>query len=493
MILNLIVTMLRMYIVPIIIAVLVFYIFLGYKMPRLAIITMPFVATFSLIFSINEDLLNGTVLSGCIYVVTLLSIWATPAEADFVPWPKTWAKMILIILGSIVCCVGVFAVSGPLGGIAAGIIGLFIGSLIGAAATQRNATVAYVISTIGASMRQNLPLPMALQSAAENLKYKHARILRQISKWLVQGYSLSESIKRGFKNCPAKIVALIAAGEKIGQVPQVVQSIENDLLEKAYDTKRIRPVYPAAYFITVSIFLTLVVLGLMIGVMPKFSSVLKDMGGTEIPKSTKWLISISNAIAFEYSWLTLAIIGLLLTMSILYIRVKFRPRRPERPLVLSRIGDFIKWHVPVIRWFEKNNSNLQAAEVLRISLNAGNTINEAIRNTIALDVNYQFRKKLERWLKLVEEGKNPAESLRQCGITESLGLPFEQKSNPENTLCVLEMIESVYRSNYDYRVNLARFIILPCTTVMLGGVVGFVAYAIVAPMVELITVLSNFI
>ena len=473
--------------------VCVIYIFLGYKTPRLAIFTMPYVATFLLIFSINEEQVNAAILSGCIYVITLFSILATPAEADIIPWPKVWAKMILIISASLFCCIGIFAISGPLGGIAAGIIGLFIGSLIGAAATQRNATVAYVISTIGASMRQNLPLPMALQSAAENMKYKHSIILRQISKWLVQGYSLSESMKRGFRKCPAKITALIAAGEKVGQVPQVVQSIENDLLEKAYDTKRVRPVYPAAYFVTVMIFVTLVVLYLMIFIVPKFSTIIRDMAGSELPKSTRFLIKVSNAVAFEYGWLTLAIIGFLFLMSIMYMRIKFRPRRPEKPMLFSRIGDFVKWHLPIVRWFEKNNSNLQVTEVLRISLKAGSTINEAIRNTIELDVNCQFRKKLQKWLKLVEEGQNPAGALRQSGITESLGLPFEQKSNPENTLSVLEMLESVYRSNYDYRVNLARFIILPCTTIMLGAVVGFVAYAVVAAMVEIITVVANFV
>jgi type II secretory pathway component PulF len=473
--------------------VVVLYIFLGHKTPRFAFISLPFVGAFLIIFAVNTEDLFALIISIFIFPVTLFSILTTPHEADVIPWPKEWARMILIIAFAILASIGFMFVSGPFGGVAVGMVGVFISSCIAAAATQRNATTAYVITTIGASMRQNLPLPMALQSAAEDLKYKHSQILRRISKWLVQGYSLSESMKRGFRNCPAKITALIAVGEKTNQLPQVVQSIENDLLEKAYDSKRIRPVYPGAYFITVIIILSAIVLGLMIGVIPKFSSVLHDFGRTDLPKSTKFLIRLSNAIAFEYGWVTLLFIGFLFVLSIVYMRIRFRPRRPEKPLLLSRISDFVKWHLPIVHWFENNYSNLQTVEVLRISLNSGSTINQAIRNTLELDVNCRYRAKLKKWLKLVEAGENPAKSLKRAGLSASLAMAFEQQSNPENTLNVLEMLESVYRTNYSFRVNLARFILLPCTTIMLGGVVAFVAYSIFAAIVKIITVCSSFV
>jgi general secretion pathway protein F len=340
-------------------------------------------------------------------------------------------------------------------------------------------------------MRQNLPLPMAIQAASENLKYQHAKILRRISKWLIQGFSLSESIKRGFRNCPAKVTALIAAGEKVGQVPQVVESIEKDLLEKATDSKRIRPVYPATYFIMMFICVSMIVLGLMIGVIPKFSTIIRDMAGADLPKSTMFLIKISNAIVYEYGWLTASIIFILFILSLVYIRIKFRPRRPEKPKLFSRIGDFVKWHMPIVRWFEKNNSTLQVVEVLRISLNAGNTINRAISNTLELDINCQYRKKLEKWLKMVESGKMPGDALRRCGLVKSMSLAFEQRSNPENTLSVLEMLESVYRTNYNFKINMAKFILLPCTTILIGSMVGFVAYAIFSAIIEIITICSN--
>ncbi|MEN6386991.1 MAG: type II secretion system F family protein [Phycisphaerales bacterium] len=480
--------------ITLILIALVLYMYVGYKAPRFAIISVPFVAGGTFIFWASMEEFEPAVISLLMFPCTLIAILFAKNEAGEILWPKEWARMILFVLGTILGFVGLVIVSGPIGFVVGGgFAGLMLGSCIGAAATQRNATVAYVISTIDASMKQNLPLAMALQSASENLKFQHTRIMQKISKWLVQGFPLSEAIKRGFRNCPAKIAALIAAGERIGQVPQVVGSIERDLLEKATDSRRIRPVYPATYFIVMFICISMLVMGLMIGVIPKFSTVIKDMAGKELPKSTMLLMNISDAIAFRYGWLTLTIIGILFILSLIYIKIKYRPRRPERPRLFSRIGDFIKWHTPIVRWFENNNSTLQVVEVLRISLNSGNTINHAIRNTLGLDVNCQYRKKLEKWLKMVEAGERPGDALRRCGLVKSMSLAFEQKSNPENTLSVLDMLESVYRTNYNFKINAAKFVLLPCTTIMLGSMVAFVAYAIFAAIVEIITVCSNLI
>ena len=48
------------------------------------------------------------------------------------------------------------------------------------------------------------------------------------------------------------------------------------------------------------------------------------------------------------------------------------------------------------------------------------------------------------------------------------------------------MIELFYRSNYSYRVNLARIVLWPCVTVIMACIVAFVAYAIFSPMVAVI-------
>jgi type II secretory pathway component PulF len=155
------------------------------------------------------------------------------------------------------------------------------------------------------------------------------------------------------------------------------------------------------------------------------------------------------------------------------------------------MGDFIKWHLPVLRNFEKNYSLVQVVELLRLSLNAGCTVNDAIRNTLDLDVNNCFKKRLQRWLDKVERGENIAAAIRESKLGSPLAWAFDEKVNQGNTMMILETLESFYRSSYSYAVNLARFIMWPCLILVMGIIVGFVVYAIFSPGILIIEILSG--
>lgn len=129
---------------------------------------------------------------------------------------------------------------------------------------------------------------------------------------------------------------------------------------------------------------------------------------------------------------------------------------------------------------------VQVVELLRLSLNSGHTVNEAIRDSLSLDVNNRFRRLLRKWLEKVERGDNIADAARQSGLGDALAWAFDDKVNQGNTLTILEMLESFYRSNYSYKVNLARFILWPCGIIAMGSMVGFVIYATYSPVVALL-------
>jgi type IV pilus assembly protein PilC len=329
---------------------------------------------------------------------------------------------------------------------------------------------------------------MALDSAAGGLIDDRARILRQIKEWLVQGYSLGESIRRGYPNCPGYAVAMIAVAERIDQLPFATKAIETDMVAKADDRRRIRPVHPL-YPVILMVFIFFMVFAMTTFVIPHYQNALSEIiGGAELPRTTQILLNISSFIAHEYGWLLgLAIILGIFIAVLTTIHVKFRPRRPGEPYFISRLGDFVKWHLPVLHRFEKDYSMVQAVELLRLSLNAGCPVNVAIHNTLGLDINHCLKERLERWLERVERGDNIARAARRSRLGSSIAWAFDEKVNQGNTLSILKMLESFYRSNYSYGVNLARFILWPCVTLFMGAIVGFIVYALFSPVVQIIT------
>jgi len=228
-------------------------------------------------------------------------------------------------------------------------------------------------------------------------------------------------------------------------------------------------------------------------VIPSFQTALQEMvEEATLPAATRFLIRITSFAAIEFAWLTwpLLILSVIAIIPI-SIYIKFRPRRPHQPYLLSRIGDYVKWHLPVLHNFEKNYSLVQVVELLRLSLNAGCTVNNAIKNTLDLDINNRFKKRLQRWLGKVERGDDIATAIRRSKLGSPLAWAFDEKVNQGNTLMILETLESFYRSNYSYYVNLARFIMWPCLILVMGVIVGFVVYAIFSPTIVIIESLSG--
>jgi len=475
-------------------AAMAFFAFLGYKRPGLALIISPIAVVSLVVVSILSDYPKAVIMTPFIFIAMLIAILMAKYEPDSALLPKRIAKGIFICSGVLIVTVVGFVFLLPGAIIVLIIFIAFAGFIINYAGTSRYATAAYIVSTIGSSMRQNLPLAMALESAASGRSDGRARILRRIHKWLVQGYSLSESIKRGYPKCPGRAVAMISAAERVCQLPFAIASIEADMVAKADEKKRIKTVHPS-YPVILIVAMFLIVLALMTFVSPQLIMVLREISeGLSLPPATRILMRMTQFIAYDFGWLIWGVF--LVTVLVIWpvsIRIRFRPRRPDKPYLLSRIFDSIKWHLPILHWFENNYSMVQVVGLLRLSLNTGCTVNGAISNALGLDVNNCFKKKLRKWLTRVERGDNISDSAKESKLGSTLAWAFDDKVNEGNTLAILETLESFYRSNYSYRVNLARFIMGPCITIIMGAAVGFVVYAIYSPMVFIIEHLSGMV
>ena len=474
------------------IIVLVVYTYLGFKQPAIALVTSPVVALTVLLVGTLDDSM-AIIIAPFIFFATVIAVSISKREPDSERWPQIWAKWILFAFLCLLFFITLLVALRPLGVFLIIFFIMLISLSIAYTLTEQHATATYIISTIGSSMRQNLPLPMALETAAAGQSDRRSITLRKIQKWLVQGYSLSESIKRGYPKCPAHAVAMIAAAEHIDQLPLAIGAIEADMVTKSDNRRRINPVHPL-YPIVVIVFTLFVLLSVMKFVIPQFKSVLEEMVSGSLPPATQFLFEIINFIGDELGWLIwLSFILMILVVVPVSITIRFRPRRPQKPYLFSRIGDYIKWHLPVLHWFEKNYSMVQVVELMRLSLNAGYTVDDTIQNTLELDVNNCFRKHLNEWLERVKQGDNISSAIRESKLGSALAWAFDDQVNQGNTLSILETLESFYRSNYSYYVNLARFIMWPCLILILGLMVGFVVYAIFLPGITVIASLSEIV
>ncbi len=469
-------------------ALLFVYGIVGYLRPAIAFVTAPFVAIGFAYVAVTSDDEVTALLAPVLFVVAMASVAASSRRAESTEWYHRAAWLTLIWFG-VVLAVG--AILAGFHGIGAGVVlpVLFIVGMIaiilcsfGYGLASRRTIAMTVFSTIGASMRQNLPLPMALDCAAVGRGDAASRILQRIKTWMVKGYSLSEAISRGYSRCPSRALALLAAGEQIDQLPAAVRAVEAEMKSRAMERLKLRPVHPA-YPVVMLIILFLFTMGLLKFVVPVFKMTLQETVEGELPVATRLLMRIVEPVMSGEGPLVLFLLAAV-TASLVWIYGGWRRRRPGKPYLLSRLADSLRWHLPILHWFERNRAMVQVVDVLHMSLNAGCTVNEAIQSTLQLDVNLCFRKHLARWLQLVERGEPIGDSAHRCGLGHALAWAFDGGAETGNTPAVLDMLDVYYRSNYSYRVNLARFILWPVGIIMLGATVGFVVFAIFSALVE---------
>ena len=472
----------------VVIIAIAYHIYLAITRPIIALATS-FVASIALfVVSYESQSIVGCVLSPMIFVAALATFAFGQSECtEGVGELRKLARYVLALILFGVAVVLPVSVLSPerVGMLIVGLLAFLLIILpfvvVRYLLRSREETAAYVVSTIGASMRQNLPLAAALASAATNRRDKQAAVLLRIAKWLENGYPLSEAIKVGYPKCPGDVVAMIAMAERVGQVPQAFKSLEANILEAVHERRRIKPVEAGYPFVVLVVTYT-IVLYLMIFIVPRWRDIFADFG-VKMPWATEVLVGLYGASRHWCLWILVFLVGVWWPFR---LWTRFRPRRADKPRLTSRVGDFVKWHLPILRWFELNYSLTQVVELLRVSLRSGCTVDQAIANAAELDVNGCFRRRLSRWHGDVVSGMDISVAASKAGMGRPLAWAFDQKINQGNTPAILESLESFYRSNYSYRVNLARYIFWPCSTLAVAAVVGFVVYAVFTPLVELI-------
>ncbi len=406
------------------------------------------------------------------------------------PWYGTTSGVLLFILkylSIIIVFIAVFQYFSPV---------FFLIFLVGVfqyARAKKIGLTLDVISTIGAAIRQSLPLPTALTSAAYGQHRRQARVYIRVAHWLSQGWPLSEALRRGYWRCPAEVLAAIETGEKINQLPKAIDALQADLTEKFNDYKTSKPVHPWYPVIVLTVGFT-VTLALMYFIVPTFAEVISDVsdGTAGLHPATQNLLNIAHWFKGNNGANILFVVLPMLYITCVVIYVRFRRRNPNCPRFLSRLGDRIKWCLPVYRWFEKTFCNMHLARTLRIGLSTGYPINTILHNSLGLDVNFCYRKRIEKWLKKIEAGGDIAQTARQCGFEKTIAWAFDETVNKGNAPQVLEHLETVYRHQYNYRRNMLSAAGGPFVILGIGLCVGYIVYAMfMGAFGILITMLQN--
>ncbi len=323
-----------------------------------------------------------------------------------------------------------------------------------------------------------LPILRSLRILEEQQKAgTFRRVIGYVADDIEGGSTLSEALGKFPKAFNKLFVNMVAAGE-VGGVLDVILSRLADFMEKA---QRLKAKIKGAMVYPVVVMTAAfgIVLGLMLGVIPKFSTVLKDMSGGDLPGLTTTLIAISNWIAYKYGWAVMIFIPIIMVFIL----------RMIRQFALGRyILDVVNLHLPVIGKIVYKTVCARWTRTLGTLISAGVPILEAINITAETSGNEVYSRMLHKVHNAIRQGDTFANPLRQSKTAD--GLVVNMIDVGEETGDMDKMLLKI-AGNFDEEVDVLvgslMSLLEPIMIIVLGSVVGVIVLAIFLPMVKIIT------
>lgn len=486
-----------MWLVIVVFLVLIFCVMLARWAPGTALLSSPILGLvcIGLAVSTAPDGPDGASVAGLslallIFPATVIRLKLLGARSPTPRWPYVVADWVLRI-GYYLLCLGllilVFQPFGPI------LFALFIAFNVHYIRTKRRTTTLHVLQALATAMRQNLPLCMALDSAAQDETSPARKPLKGIVEWLRSGYSLSQAIRLGYPKCPREVLVSLEAGERIGRLGEVVESTLRDITEQIDRRRRIRSSQVAfLYPLVVTTVALLIMMAMLTFITPVYATVLADVteGYRTLPGTTRLVLAFGQFLLLHAAAIGIGVVLAVLLWLVVYVTTRRFGNRAE-PTAWQKMADTFRWYLPIQRRLERTRVLVQALRILRSALRAGHTVDFALAVTAREHVNCCFARRLERWHEAVVNGQPPAEAARRAGVGSALAWAFEDRLDPGGCPERLEMLEESYSRAYDYRQVLVRSTVGPIMILLLGGVVGLFAHALFMPLIDLIRVMSG--
>lgn len=300
---------------------------------------------------------------------------------------------------------------------------------------------------------------------------KYQKIFRTIIYDLSTGESFSSALSKQGDAFPKILINMIRASEMTGELPEALDDMTDYFTE--IDKTKKQMVTALTYPIIILVVAVAVVIFILLFVIPKFVSIYETMDASKIPKFTLVILAISDFLKYNYIYLIIGVIVVVLVGVYLYKNVKaFRTIMQWLVMHMPVFGNVVIYNEVTI--FTKTFSSLLSHNVfITDSMEILNKVtNNEIYKMLILDTITNLAK-----------GEKISESFKDHW---AFPVPaYEMLVTGERTGQLPEMMAKVsqyYQELHRNSVTRIKTFIEPILILFLTGIVGAIVLAIVIPM-----------
>ncbi|MBI2100189.1 MAG: type II secretion system F family protein [Candidatus Vogelbacteria bacterium] len=329
-------------------------------------------------------------------------------------------------------------------------------------------------SSLAAMISAGLSLSRALSVALRqttNKKFK--KTIVEVSQKISAGSSLSQALGASPDVFPPVFVAMVAAGEESGNLPQSLEIVRQQMA-KSYDLQRKvkgAMIYPAVILGAIVVIAIL----MMMLVVPTITAVFKDFNVT-LPLSTRLIIGISDFISGQ----PIIFVGLLLLLIGFSIWL-LRTRRGKRG------ATYLIMHLPAISKIVKDTNAAITMRTISSLLSSGVSLIQSITITARVVQNSHYQTILTGAAEVVQKGQ-PLSAVFKANEKIYPILVGELTEVGEETGDLAGMLQkgaTFFEEEVDQATKNLSTIIEPALMILIGIAVGFFAVSIIGPIYSL--------
>lgn len=319
-------------------------------------------------------------------------------------------------------------------------------------------------------IKSGIAAPRALKIIAKQTKNpKFKQILEDIASGVESGKSLHESMEPYPKVFSHIFVSMIKVGEVSGNLEKALEYLAIQL-EREADLKsktRGAMIYPAV------IVSAMIIIGLLMAifVLPKLTSIFKEFD-TQLPLATRIVIAISDFMG-NNAITVLLLFGAIVASTVYLVRTPFGQRGID--LLLLKF--------PLINPIIKKINLARSSRVLSSMLGSGIAIVEGLQITSEAASNVYYQDVLAEASNQVKLGKPLTATLEKHEwlFPEIVVQMLEVGEETGTTDNILLQLATHFESEVDNTMRNLSSIIEPLLLLLIGGVVGILALALISP------------
>jgi len=324
-------------------------------------------------------------------------------------------------------------------------------------------------------IRSGIPIIDGLRDMRDSIDSPRFRdVLTAMTEDMEGGKVLSQCMAAQPEVFDAVFASLVRAGEQTGQLPEVFKNLADNLrwLDELISQTRRLLILP---LLTLAVVLAVLV-ALLIFLVPQIAQLFKTMGFA-LPLQTKLLLAVSGFMTDYWP----VVFGLPVVAAVAVVLAIQRSPR------IAYLWDYAKLRLPLIGPTFQKIILSRFANVFALMYRSGITVLDAIKTCEDVVNNRVISDGLARAGQQIAAGESLTETFQDLGVFPPLVIRMLRVGETTGALdTALLNITYFYNRDVKESVDKAQKMLGPAMTLVLGGILGFVVWAVLGPVYDIL-------